>query len=622
MSNSLRAPAHLVLNAVRYLTIKDTSGRPRWLWTGCLLVLAGLIASAAFVGGALFHGTPSFNKLKTRVQMALSVQTVDPVDTWNLVDSDEITLDWRPLESNNLSLERLTFPLASFPGSGGSITEVDGLLVIVTPKGRVGYISGLTEDATHGAVTYTDMQVPMRLPEFEASEMAKTPGFNRVWLRTLDSVVRPIADGRYELFVSHHRYDDECLREVVSQTVVHAGPNGLQQDSDAEWQQVFQSNPCLELKLTGNLYSGMRDGGRMAFQPDGKLLLTVGDFDFDGDNSPINAPMDLEQSYGKVHELDLEAGTSQIFAYGMRNPQGLTVTHDGHVFTTEHGPNGGDEVNHILRDTNYGWPEVTYGMGYGFPRRPWDSNPVQGQHEGPDYALPAFAYVPSIGIGALLEITSPSFPEWHGDLLVSSLDAQTLFRLRRDGARIIYSEDIHIGERMRDSLQLSSGMLAFLTDSAHVILIRPKPPAPLDDKTIEVPSLTLAGYDGVRAIAKEQAATFAALGIHPGSVVFNSKCASCHALDTDETVVGPSLLHIAGRRIGGVEGYPYSEALSGRSERWTERRLQRFLSDPERNYPGTNMGRVPLTYPEYLHVSWWLTNCTGGRDRPECHTDG
>lgn len=616
-----------VASFMRYFMIKNQSGQPRWILTFALIFAAATVACIAFLAGAMFHGSPGYNKLKTRVQMALAADIVDPVDTWDMKTTDTLTLPWKELVSNNMDLERLTLPIASFPGSGGSITEIDSLLVFVTPKGRVGFIEGITApDADTGNIVYTDMQVPMRYPEFEESEIARMPAFNRNWYRTIDSVTRPLGEGRFEFFVSHHRYEDECFREVVSRTLVQVTENGLEQVPDAGWEQVYASHPCLTMKPTGNIYSGLRDGGRMAFLPNGHMLLSVGDFDFDGDNAPEMAPQDLSVSYGKVHEIDLETGTSEIFAYGMRNPQGLVVTTDGEIFTTEHGPNGGDEVNHIVRDGNYGWPVVTLGMGYGFPRRPWDSNPVQGRHEGSfdgvDFIQPAFAYVPSIGINAILEITSPLYPDWQGDLLVNSLDHQSLYRLRRNGNEIIYSEQIEIHERLRDSLQLSNGQLAFLTDSAHIILIRPELNRSDIDLPKQPPRLTLAGYTGVREVARKQAEAFAALGIHPGSVVFNSKCASCHSITSDETIVGPSLLNVSGRRVGSIAGYPYSEALEGRHERWTETRLRRFLSDPDAEFHGTNMTRVPLTFPEYLHVAWWITNCTSGRDRPECHTDG
>jgi cytochrome c2 len=76
------------------------------------------------------------------------------------------------------------------------------------------------------------------------------------------------------------------------------------------------------------------------------------------------------------------------------------------------------------------------------------------------------------------------------------------------------------------------------------------------------------------------------------------------------------------RRMGGVEAYPYSEALTGRDGVWREERIRLFLSDPDREFAGTAMARVALTYPEYLYVSWWIAECTGGKDRPECHTNG
>lgn len=622
MLNMLGQVLHHLMQAMRYVTIKDKSGAPRWIWTGSLACLVGALVATSFMGGALFRGSAPFNKLKTRVKMILSAEALDPVDTWNLTREDSLTLKWQPLETNNMTLERLTIPIATFPGSGGSLTEINGLLTFVTPKGRIGYVSGLSAEATEAEIVYTDMQVPIRFDAFNDSNIAQMPGFNRYWVRTMDSISRPLGDGRYEFFVSHHRYENECFRSVISRTVLETDSTSLHQVEGAGWEQVFESQPCLEMKDTGNLYSGLRDGGRMAFLPNGKLLFSVGDFDFDGDNSPINAPMDLSMSYGKIHEIDLETGESEIYAYGMRNPQGLTVTETGEIFTTEHGPNGGDEVNYVVRDANYGWPIVTLGMAYGFPRRPWLSNPVQGQHDGEGYTLPVFAYVPSIGIGSILEITSPLFPDWKHDLLVASLDHQSLYRLRRNGPDIIYSEQIEIHERLRDSLQLSSGQFAFLTDSAHIILIRPKPRLEGTDIAPPPPTMTLAGYTGVRDVAARQAAEFAALGIHPGSVVFNSKCASCHSIDSPETIVGPSLFHVAGRKVGSIDGYPYSDAMTGRSERWTEARLQRFLSDPDAEFHGTNMSPIHLTLPEYLHVAWWITNCTSGRDRPECHTDG
>lgn len=620
MVATLKGFGRLFLDVLRYFTIKDKMGHPRWIWTGILVIVAAELVSAAFLGGMLFRGTNAFDKIKTRVQLAIAGDTVDPAEVWAEIDDDILNLTWQPFETNNKTLEKVTIPIGQFFGSGGSIVEAGERLVFVAPKGRIGYLTGDVSDGDL-SINYIDGEVPMRLAEFEQSAISDLPMFNRIWIRTMDSLVVPQGDGHYDFYVSHHRYDDECLSFAISHNVL-VETDGSLALANSEWDEVFAAQPCPDMKPTGNLYSGMRDGGRLAIAPDGKLLVTIGDFDFDGDNSYESAPMNPDFDFGKMFEIDLETLEAQPYAIGMRNPQGLAVTHDGLIFTSEHGPNGGDEINHITRGANYGWPEVTLGMSYGFPRRPWPTNPVQGRHDGPGYTAPAYAFVPSIGISAVIEVTSPLHPDWHGDLLVGSLENQGLYRLRRRGEEIIYSERTEMGERLRDIAQLSSGEIAMLTDSAKIILIRPRAPIP-EDGCVETPiQLMVAGFDTVRLVADELAAENASLGIHPGRLVFQAKCATCHSIDTAETVVGPSLLRVSGRRVGSIGGYPYSDALSERREVWTEERIRRYLSDPDAEFPGSAMARVPLTYPEYLHVAWWITNCTAGRDRPECHTDG
>lgn len=608
-------------SGVSFFALKDRAGRPRWRISVIMVAIVGAIVASSFLGGLLFGDSPEFDRLKTRIKLALADDTIDPAETWPVVSDDTLALPWRPLETNNRSLELTKIPIGTFTGSGGSIFEVGDPergehLAFVTPKGRIGYIARIEGDGDV-EIDYLDTRVPMRLDEFEDSAIADMAGFNRNWLRTMDSLVQPLAEDRYALFVSHHRYENECIALTVSRTEIVFDQDSVDM-AGLPWETVFQATPCMEMKTQGNLYSGLRDGGRLAFAENGELLVSIGDFDMDGDNSDIRAPMDPAFDQGKLIAVDLETGASRHVAVGMRNPQGLVVTHDGHVFTTEHGPHGGDEINLIQEGGNYGWPEQTHGVAYGFPRRPWPHATLQGRHDNPEYISPAQAFVPSIGIGSVAEITSPLFPEWHGDLIVGSLDNQSLFRVRRDGGRVVYVERTHIGERMRDVLQLANGQIAILTDSVRILLIRPaEVPMQASSKPLQI-----AGYTRVRTVAAEQAIEAARTPIHPGRVVFEAKCSSCHAINSNEVVAGPPLFRVAGRRIGGVEGYPYSQALSGRSGVWTEERIRLFLSDPERDFAGSAMPRVALTYPEYLHVAWWITECTGGKDRPECHTNG
>jgi glucose/arabinose dehydrogenase len=133
-----------------------------------------------------------------------------------------------------------------------------------------------------------------------------------------------------------------------------------------------------------------------------------------------------DSDFGKILKIDLRTSTKSHVSIGHRNPQGLTITASGAMYATEHGPQGGDELNLIVPGKNYGWPIETYGAHYG--KYDW---PVQTRN-AKAFERPVLAWVPSIGVSNLIELEN-FHPAWNGDLLVESLKAQSLFRLRRDG---------------------------------------------------------------------------------------------------------------------------------------------------------------------------------------------
>lgn len=94
-----------------------------------------------------------------------------------------------------------------------------------------------------------------------------------------------------------------------------------------------------------------------------------------------------DNDYGKVLEIDLRTGTARALSRGHSNMQGIAVDSAGAIWTVEHGRRGGDELNLIVDDANYGWPEVTLGTRYN--RTPWSGSGPYGRHDG--YALPVFA---------------------------------------------------------------------------------------------------------------------------------------------------------------------------------------------------------------------------------------
>jgi aldose sugar dehydrogenase len=180
-------------------------------------------------------------------------------------------------------------------------------------------------------------------------------------------------------------------------------------------------------------------GGRLAFLPDGTLLLTTGE----GAEYREDAQR-LSSTLGKTIRLDADGGVppdnpfvgreganSAIWSYGHRNPQGLAVDSEtGVVYVAEHGPRGGDELNIITQGANYGWPIATHGLDYTGGRiSPFETYP--GMTE------PITFWTPSIGIGGVAIYRGAMFPEWNGDALVGAMGHQHLVHVDLDGGRVI-----------------------------------------------------------------------------------------------------------------------------------------------------------------------------------------
>lgn len=218
-------------------------------------------------------------------------------------------------------------------------------------------------------------------------------------------------------------------------------------------------------------------GGRMVLLPDRTLLLTTGDgFDFREQAQRLDSPL------GKVMRITLEgkvpAGnpfvsqpTAQgsVWTRGHRNPQGLA--HDpkrGVVYSHEHGPRGGDEVNVLRAGSNYGWPVATKGLDYsGATISPYRTYP--GMVDG------LVVWVPSIAPSGLAVYRGGMFPEWEGDLLVGALVDREVRRVRlsADG-RVLGQESLlkGLGERVRDVRVAPDGSLWLTTDDPAGKVIR------------------------------------------------------------------------------------------------------------------------------------------------------
>lgn len=204
-------------------------------------------------------------------------------------------------------------------------------------------------------------------------------------------------------------------------------------------------------------------GGRLAFHGE-HLFISVGERGME--EFTTGAAQDLSVPNGKIHRVYHDGSVPEdnpfagvpgkfgsIWAYGVRNPQGLAINERGEVWETEHGPRGGDELNRIERGKNYGWPAVTRGMNY-------NGTPISEKKEAPGMENPVIDWTPSIAVSQIEFYRGEAFPRWKGQLFVGSLAQQKFLRVVVDGPRVVHYEEVfkRLG-RIRDIKTGPDGLL-------------------------------------------------------------------------------------------------------------------------------------------------------------------
>jgi len=226
-----------------------------------------------------------------------------------------------------------------------------------------------------------------------------------------------------------------------------------------------------------------KQGGRIVFARDGSLFMTVGDRD--GNNKhdyDEQLAQKLDNDVGKIIHLTADGSPApdnpflgkpgvrpEIWAYGIRSPQGLVLAPDGTLWETEHGPRGGDELNRIQKGKNYGWPIITHGIDY--PGGPIaDGLAAQAGMEQPVYY-----WDPVIAPSGLAYYNGKLFPKWRGNLLAGGLRGLGVYRLELKHGKVVAEEPLlsELKTRIRDVRVGPDGAVYVLTEQKALLKLTP-----------------------------------------------------------------------------------------------------------------------------------------------------
>jgi glucose/arabinose dehydrogenase len=231
---------------------------------------------------------------------------------------------------------------------------------------------------------------------------------------------------------------------------------------------IFEAGP--------NTTKGQHYGSRLTFDKQGYLYISSGD----RGNRDVN-PQRLDRDAGKIHRINGDGSIPKdnpfvaqkdanpsIFSYGHRNPQGMAMHPvTGDIWTHEHGPKGGDEINIIRKGANYGWPVISFGVNYS-----GSSFTELTAKEGMEQ--PQWYWVPSIAPSGMTFVTSDIYPDWKGKIIVGSLKFAYLVALELEGDKVLSQEILFpdIG-RVRNVKQGADGYIYVATDGAGIFKIVP-----------------------------------------------------------------------------------------------------------------------------------------------------
>lgn len=289
----------------------------------------------------------------------------------------------------------------------------------------------------------------------------------------LDVVVDPEFKSNRRIYLSYSEGSSTSNSTAVARAVL---------DPDAR----TLSNLVVIFQQLPKVASTAHFGSRMVFDRGGQLFVTLGERQLDNQRG---FAQDLAYDHGKVMRISTNGSPSagnpfpaapnthqdSIWSYGHRNPQGAALDPaTGELWVSEHGPQGGDEINRVLAGHNYGWPIISYGQEYGTTTRVGEGTAKDGMDQPVTYweMLDGSAWTggqkSSIAPSGLTFYTSDAIPQWKGNLFTGALAGTALWRLTLEGNVVTARERLlaNRGERVRDVRQGPDGWLYLLIDAS------------------------------------------------------------------------------------------------------------------------------------------------------------
>lgn len=278
----------------------------------------------------------------------------------------------------------------------------------------------------------------------------------------LDVTLHPNYATNHWIYISYSKGKKDANGKIVATTAVtRAVLNG---DALTEQKIIFEALPYAATRI--------HYGSRFAWGKDGMLYITVGERGNEKEN-----PQSLERYLGKIHRIkddgsipadnpfvNIPGAVPSIFTYGNRNPQGMTVhPATGDIWTNEHGPRGGDEINIVKKGANYGWPVISYGINY-------DGRIMTKLTAKAGMEQPLHYWIPSIGPSGMAFVQGDKYKAWKGNVFVGAMRFKYLNRCVLKGEKVIHEEILfkNIG-RVRDIRMAPDGFLYMSVEAPGII---------------------------------------------------------------------------------------------------------------------------------------------------------